>query len=134
MHPSELVPCTGTLGSDGASGKGIAMIDETAMGQESVTGQSKHNEPVLISEETSPSDTDKKRVAKRVRMTVDFPPRTAERLDKLRELTGASTYAEVLRNALALFEIVAEAQERGASISVEGPEPGVKETIRWAHG
>lgn len=50
------------------------------------------------------------------RMTLIFPERTAQRLDRLQTLTDASSATEVLRNALLVYEVVAEAAARGSKL------------------
>lgn len=60
------------------------------------------------------------------RIQMDLPPRSVERLKQLQELTEAASYAEVMRNALRLYEaLILETQKghellirRGNTISV----------------
>lgn len=42
-----------------------------------------------------------------------------ERLQKLKDRTEAASYAEVIRNALRLFEALVEEHERGAEFSLK---------------
>jgi Ribbon-helix-helix protein, copG family len=70
------------------SGEQEKMVGETILN----TGQQ---------EENSQKET-KTRTKERVQL--DFAPEALERLDKLREQTGASTRAETIRQALRLFE------------------------------
>jgi hypothetical protein len=50
------------------------------------------------------------------RMTLVFPERTAERLARLQELTDASSATEVIRNALLVYEVIAEAASDGGRL------------------
>jgi Arc/MetJ-type ribon-helix-helix transcriptional regulator len=47
------------------------------------------------------------------RLQVELPPRSAARLDRLKDLTEASSAAEVLRNALRVYEELASRTEQG---------------------
>jgi len=50
--------------------------------------------------------------ARKVRVQMNLPPASMERLDALVAATESSSYAEVMRNALKLYEAaVAEAEE-----------------------
>lgn len=52
--------------------------------------------------------------ARKVRVQMNLPPASMERLDALVAATESSSYAEVMRNALKLYEAaVAEAEEGG---------------------
>lgn len=55
-----------------------------------------------------------KKDLKRVQM--DMPPKSLERLKRLQEKTEAASYAEVIRNALQLYEALIEEVESGAKI------------------
>ena len=51
---------------------------------------------------------------RKVRVQMNLPPASMERLDALVTATESSSYAEVMRNALKLYEAaVAEAEEGG---------------------
>lgn len=52
------------------------------------------------------------------RLQFDFSPESAQRLDALVELTGASSRAEVVRRALQLFDRVVQTQLAGGSVRV----------------
>jgi len=54
----------------------------------------------------------KSRVHK-TRLQFDFPPKSMERLNILKLKTESSSYAEVLKNALRLYEALIEETERG---------------------
>ena len=45
-------------------------------------------------------------------------PQAMERLQKLKDKTEAASYAEVIRNALRLFEALVEEHEKGAEFSL----------------
>ena len=47
------------------------------------------------------------------RVQLDFPPRAMERLNALKVKTEASSYAEVVKNALRLYEALIEEDEAG---------------------
>jgi len=47
------------------------------------------------------------------RVQLDFPPRAMERLNALKVKTEASSYAEVVKNALRLYEALIEETESG---------------------
>jgi hypothetical protein len=47
------------------------------------------------------------------RVQLDFPPRAMERLNTLKAKTEASSYAEVVKNALRLYEALIEEEESG---------------------
>ena len=53
------------------------------------------------------------------RVQMDLPPKSLLRLKRLQEVTEASSYAEVIRNALRLYEAIVEEQENGAEIFVK---------------
>lgn len=50
---------------------------------------------------------------------MDMPPKSLERLKALQEKTEASSYAEVVRNALQLYEALINETDNGARILVE---------------
>lgn len=56
-------------------------------------------------------------VSKRIQM--DMPPRSVERLKRLQEVTEAASYAEVMKNALRLYEALIEEVEAGNEIMVK---------------
>ena len=47
------------------------------------------------------------------RVQLEFPPRAMERLNTLKAKTEASSYAEVVKNALRLYEALIEEDESG---------------------
>lgn len=53
------------------------------------------------------------------RIQMDMPPRSVERLKRLQEVTEAASYAEVMKNALRLYEALIEEVETGNEIMVK---------------
>lgn len=56
------------------------------------------------------------------RVQLELPPQAMERLQRLKEKTEAASYAEVIRNALRLYEAVIGEAERGAEFTVRQPD------------
>jgi len=48
------------------------------------------------------------------RVQLEMPPQAMERLQRLKEKTEAASYAEVIRNALRVFEALVQEHEAGA--------------------
>lgn len=55
------------------------------------------------------------------RVQLDLPERSLARLQELRGKTEASSYAEVIKNALRLYEAVVEETEAGNKFLVKTP-------------
>jgi DNA-binding ferritin-like protein len=53
------------------------------------------------------------------RVQLEMPPQAMERLTRLKEKTEATSYAEVIRNALRVFEALAEEHEKGSEFSLK---------------
>lgn len=53
------------------------------------------------------------------RIQMEMPPRSVERLKRLQDLTEAASYAEVMKNALGLYEALIEEVEAGNEIMVK---------------
>jgi len=53
------------------------------------------------------------------RVQLELPPQAMERLQRLKDRTEAASYAEVIRNALRLFEALLEEHEKGAEFSLK---------------
>jgi hypothetical protein len=53
------------------------------------------------------------------RVQLEMPPQAMERLQKLKDRTEAASYAEVIRNALRLFEALIDEHEKGAEFSLK---------------
>ncbi len=56
--------------------------------------------------------------AKRLRLQLDFSPEAHERLMRIRERSDASTNAEVVRNALRLYDWFLEQKVKGGKLQV----------------
>jgi hypothetical protein len=56
--------------------------------------------------------------AQKNRVQFDLPPRSMERLNALKAKTEAASYAEVVRNALGLYEALIEETESGKQFLV----------------
>lgn len=56
------------------------------------------------------------------RVQLEMPPQAMERLQQLKDKTEAASYAEVIRNALRLYEALIGEAERGAEFQVKGPD------------
>ena len=56
------------------------------------------------------------------RVQLEMPPQAMERLQKLKERTEAASYAEVIRNALLLFEALVDEHEKGSEFSLKRPD------------
>jgi len=56
------------------------------------------------------------------RVQLEMPPQAMERLQRLKEHTEAASYAEVIRNALRLFEALVQEHEKGAEFSLKRPD------------
>jgi Arc/MetJ-type ribon-helix-helix transcriptional regulator len=52
------------------------------------------------------------------RVQLELPPQAMERLQRLKEKIEAASYAEVIRNALRVFEALANEHEQGAEFMV----------------
>lgn len=53
------------------------------------------------------------------RVQLELPPQAMERLQRLKEQTEAASYAEVIRNALRLFEALVDEHAKGAEFSLK---------------
>jgi hypothetical protein len=62
-------------------------------------------------------DADTGRTTTRVQL--EMPPQAMERLQKMKDRTEAASYAEVIRNALRLFEALVDEHEKGAEFSLK---------------
>ena len=55
------------------------------------------------------------------RVQLEMPPQAMERLQRLKEKTEAASYAEVIRNALRVFEALIQEHEGGAEFQLKRP-------------
>jgi Arc/MetJ-type ribon-helix-helix transcriptional regulator len=53
------------------------------------------------------------------RVQLEMPPQAMERLQRLKEKSEAASYAEVIRNALRLYEALVDEHEQGAEFSLK---------------
>jgi hypothetical protein len=56
------------------------------------------------------------------RVQLEMPPQAMERLQRLKEKSEAASYAEVIRNALRVFEALVDEYEKGAEFSLKRPD------------
>jgi hypothetical protein len=56
----------------------------------------------------------------KVRLTLDLPAKVRERMEEIRELSGADTLTEVVRRALAVYDLVIKHTAKGGRILLEG--------------
>ena len=61
---------------------------------------------------------DQAKTLKKYRVQLDFAPRSMERLNALKLKTEAASYAEVVKNALRLYEALIEETEHGKQFLV----------------
>lgn len=55
---------------------------------------------------------------KRVRVQIDLAPQSFERLKRLKTITEATSYTDVLRDALRLYEFIIDTDEKGDRLLV----------------
>lgn len=53
------------------------------------------------------------------RVQIDMPQKSFERLERLKEITEAASYAEVMRNALRLYEAMVAEIEAGNEVLIK---------------
>ena len=53
------------------------------------------------------------------RVQLEMPPQAMARLQKMKDRTEAASYAEVIRNALRLFEALVDEHEKGSEFSLK---------------
>lgn len=63
------------------------------------------------------------------RVQLDLPEKAMGRLQELKEKTEASSYAEVIKNALRLYEAIIAEAEMGNSFLVREPSGQTKEYV-----
>ena len=63
------------------------------------------------------------------RIQLDMPERAVERLQELKAKTEAISYAEVVRNALRLYEAVVAEAEAGSSFQVRSRDGSIREFV-----
>ena len=55
------------------------------------------------------------------RVQLEMPPQAMARLQKLKDRSEAASYAEVIRNALRLYEALVDEHEKGSQFSLKRP-------------
>jgi len=66
---------------------------------------------------------------KKMRVQIDLAPQSYDRLKRLKEITEASSYTDVLKDALRLYEFILETDQKGAKLKIvddEGRESDLK--------
>jgi Arc/MetJ-type ribon-helix-helix transcriptional regulator len=53
------------------------------------------------------------------RVQLEMPPQAMERLSRMKEKTEAASYAEVIRNALRVFEALMDEHEKGSEFQLK---------------
>lgn len=53
------------------------------------------------------------------RVQMDMPPKSLQRLKDLQDVTEASSYTEVVRNALRLYEVLIKEHQAGAELLIK---------------
>jgi Arc/MetJ-type ribon-helix-helix transcriptional regulator len=66
--------------------------------------------------ETAPGESAERATT---RVQLEMPPQAMDRLQKMKDRTEAASYAEVIRNALRLFEALVDEHEKGAEFSLK---------------
>jgi hypothetical protein len=79
----------------------------------------RHHQRSRYRGESETSDASPERATTRVQL--ELPPQAMERLQRLKERTEAASYAEVIRNALRLFEALIAEHEKGAEFALKQP-------------
>ncbi len=69
--------------------------------------------------DTADQSRDRAKTGKKNRVQLDFQPRSMERLNALKAKTEAASYAEVVKNALRLYEALIEETEAGKQFLVK---------------
>lgn len=70
--------------------------------------------------------------AKTTRIQMELPPTSYNRLIALKEKTEAASYAEVLKNALRLYESLIDRHEGGARLYIKNPDGTMAEYVIFA--
>lgn len=73
-----------------------------------------------------------KNKTKTTRVQLELPEKSMERLRTLKELTEASSYAEVIKDSLIFHERIATIQELGGKIFIEDSD-GNKEQYKFIY-
>ena len=68
--------------------------------------------------------------AKSVRMTLVLPPKSSARLERLKEVTEAASYAEIIRNAIRVYEALVMEHDSGTKFFVKRKD-GKDESVEY---
>ena len=71
----------------------------------------------------------KKKSEDKIRITLDLSPEFYKRLERLTEMADAETKAEVIREALRLYEFVMKQREQGATFMVRQSDGEAKDIL-----
>jgi hypothetical protein len=66
---------------------------------------------------------------KTTRVQLELAPKSFERLTALKERTEAPSYAEVMKHALLLYQIVLDRTDAGESLCVRKPDGSIVELV-----
>ncbi len=95
------------------------------------TRQSSKQEPVDGQPQDSTREEPVQKEARtKERVQLDFAPEALERLDQLKELTGASTRAEIIRQALRLFEWFVNDIDPNDTLTITNDDDKIKATFK----
>ena len=78
--------------------------------------------PKLVPAATHTGSDDKSATNKKNRVQLDFAPRSMERLNTLKAKTESMSYAEVVKNALRIYEALIEETESGKQFLMRDPD------------
>ena len=81
--------------------------------------RSRHGRSRYGAPETNGAETGERATT---RVQLEMPPQAMDRLQRLKDRTEAASYAEVIRNALRLFEALVDEHEKGAEFSLKKPD------------
>jgi hypothetical protein len=56
------------------------------------------------------------------RVQLEMPPQAMERLQRLKDKTEAASYAEVIRNAIRVYEALVAEADRGNEFAIKSPD------------
>lgn len=65
----------------------------------------------------------------KVRLTIDLEARSRDRLERLRGVTEAETMTEIVRRALAVYEVLWNATAAGGSVVIRQPGEADREIV-----
>lgn len=67
----------------------------------------------------------KSRPSEKTRVQFDFAPKAIEQLNEIKERTGAASYAEVVRNALKLYDGLLSEIDRGSEFLIKNKDGSI---------